>query len=224
MLEWLPLEGTMKIWSDSFADGARIPEKNAFGKHDPKSHIALSQNLSPHIAWDDLPRGTMSLVLVCHDPDVPSRPDDVNKEGRTVPASLKRIDFHHWMLVDIKPDAPPLAEGEFGSGITPRGKSGPHAPRGYRHGINDYTAWFEGDKEMAGKYFGWDGPCPPWNDEIEHHYVFTLYALDVDAAPVQGEFRGPDLRKAIERHTLGSASITGIYAINPKAKPHDGGH
>ena len=33
-----------------------------------------------------------------------------------------------------------------------------------------------------------------------------------------------DVKKAIERHTLGSASITGIYAINPKAKPHAGSH
>lgn len=30
----------------------------------------------------------MSVVIICHDPDVPSKPDDVNKEGRTIPASL----------------------------------------------------------------------------------------------------------------------------------------
>ena len=34
---------------------------------------------------------------------------------------------------------------------------------------------------MSGDYFGYDGPCPPWNDSIVHHYVFTVYALDVDA-------------------------------------------
>ena len=55
-------------------------------------------------------------------------------------------------------------------------------PRGARQGINDYTGWFAGDKDMAGNYFGYDGPCPPWNDEIPHRYVFTLYALDVAAA------------------------------------------
>ena len=39
--------------------------------------------------------------------------------------------------------------------------------------------WFASDKDMAGDYHGYDGPCPPWNDEIPHRYVFTVYALDV---------------------------------------------
>ena len=30
-----------------------------------------------------------------------------------------------------------------------------------RHGISDCTAWFAGDKDMAGDYHGYDGPCPP---------------------------------------------------------------
>ena len=34
-------------------------------------------------------------------------------------------------------------------------------------------------RTWRGNYFGYDGPCPPWNDAIPHHYVFTLYALDV---------------------------------------------
>ena len=126
-----------------------------------------------------MPPGTQSLALVCHDPDVPSRGDDVNQEGRVVPASLPRVDFFHWVLVDLPPDTPPIARGEFSDGVTARGKPGPHAPRGARQGINDYTGWFAGDKDMAGNYFGYDGPCPPWNDAIPHRYVFTLYALDV---------------------------------------------
>ena len=65
-------------------------------------------------------------------------------------------------------------------------RPGPHAPRGARQGINDYTGWFAGDKDMAGNYFGYDGPCPPWNDEIPHRYVFTLYALDVPRLDVGG--------------------------------------
>ena len=35
---------------------------------------------------------------------------------------------------------------------------------------------------MFGDYYGYDGPCPPWNDELVHRYVFTLYALDVAQA------------------------------------------
>jgi phosphatidylethanolamine-binding protein (PEBP) family uncharacterized protein len=40
--------------------------------------------------------GTKSFAIVCHDPDVPSKGDDVNQEGRAVPRSLARVDFFHW--------------------------------------------------------------------------------------------------------------------------------
>ena len=143
--------------------------------------MKLSANRNPDLRWSALPAGTRSLVVLCHDPDVPSRGDDVNKEGREVPASLPRVDFFHWVLIDLRPDAPPIERGEFSDGVTARGKPGPHAPRDARQGINDYTGWFAGDKDMAGNYFGYDGPCPPWNDELPHRYVFTLYALDVAA-------------------------------------------
>ena len=99
--------------------------------------------------------------------------------------------------------------------MTPRGKSGPQGPRGTRQGINDYAVWFAGDKDMTGDYFGYDGPCPPWNDSIVHHYVFTLYALDVERCPVPSKFRGGDLVKAIQRHVLGKAVLTGLYSLNP---------
>ena len=43
----------------------------------------------------------------------------------------------------------------------------------------DYTGWFADDPQMSGQYFGYDGPFPPFNDSLVHHYVFTLYALNV---------------------------------------------
>ncbi len=208
----------MKLWSDNFADGDPIPVTNAFGKHHPEQHVELSDNANPHLAWSDAPAGTRSFVLVCHDRDVPSKPDDVNKEGHTVPADLPRVDFHHWVLVDIPASATSIAEGAHAKGITARGKSGPGAPGGMRHGVNDYTGWFAGDADMAGTYYGYDGPCPPWNDSIVHHYTFTLYALDVDRCPAEGELRGPDVKKAIEGHVLAEASLMGTYAINPRAE------
>jgi hypothetical protein len=71
---------------------------------------------------------------------------------------------------------------------------------------------------MGGDYYGYDGPCPPWNDSIPHHYVFTLYALDVARCPVEGRFTGPDVRKAIEGHVLARAEVTGRYTLNPAVK------
>jgi Raf kinase inhibitor-like YbhB/YbcL family protein len=207
----------MKLTSQSFTDGARIPERCAFGKQDPTSHVALSDNKNPQLAWSGVPQGTKSLVLMCHDPDVPSRPDDVNQEGKTVPASLPRVDFTHWVLVDLPPAVESIAEGAFSSGVTPRGKQGPEGgPQGTRQGLNNYTQWFEGDKDMAGQYFGYDGPCPPWNDALLHHYHFTLYALDVERCPVSGAFTRADVLEAMRGHVLDSASIVGTYTLNPK--------
>ena len=205
----------MKLTTTAFPDHGAIPAEFAFGAIDAATHVRLAGNRNPDFAWSDLPPETLSLAIVCHDPDVPSRGDDVNQEGRVVPASLPRVDFFHWLLIDLPADTASIARGEFSDGVTARGKAGPHAPRGARQGLNDYTGWFAGDKDMAGNYFGYDGPCPPWNDAIPHRYVFTLYALDVPRLPVEGVFTGPDVRKAMAGHILAEASLTGRYTLNP---------
>lgn len=206
----------MKIWSDSFKDGEKIPVSLAFCKPDASIHAAPSDNKNPHLAWSDLPENTRSLVLICHDYDVPSKGDDVNQEGKTVPADLPRVNFFHWVLIDLPADKKAVFEGEFSTGITPKGKRGPESLYGARQGVNDYTAWFAGDAEMAGDYYGYDGPCPPWNDAIPHHYVFTLYAVDTDKLPVSGRFTGQDVLSALKGHVLDQASITGVYSLNPQ--------
>jgi len=205
----------MKLWSESFEHEAPIPEAFAFGKRDAAGQIALAGNRSPHLAWSELPAGTRSLVLLCHDPDVPSRPDDVNQPGRRVPRDLPRVAFFHWSLLDIDPHTPSLPEGALSSGVTPRGKPGPDVPGhgGLRQGVNDYTGWFAGDPEMAGTYFGYDGPCPPWNDTLVHHYHFTLYALDVPRCPVGSDLSGAAIRAALAPHVLASATLMGTYTI-----------
>jgi phosphatidylethanolamine-binding protein (PEBP) family uncharacterized protein len=118
--------------------------------------------------------------------------------------------------LDIPPSAHEIAEGRHSDGVTPRGKSGPAAPDGMRHGINDYSGWFAGDAEMGGDYFGYDGPCPPWNDSIPHHYVFTLYALDVARPVIDGALTGAAARQALEGHVLAEARLTGTYSLNPR--------
>ncbi len=208
----------MQLTTTAFPDLGAIPGEFAFAVIDTAAHVRLSDNRNPDLAWSDLPAGTLSLALICHDPDVPSRGDDVNKEGREVPADLPRVDFFHWVLIDLAPDSPGIARGEHSAGVTARGKPGPQAPLNARHGLNDYTGWFAGDPEMAGDYHGYDGPCPPWNDTIVHRYVFTLYALDVPRLDVSTRFTGPDVRDAMTGHVLGQASVTGRYALNPSVR------
>lgn len=207
----------MKLWSESFKDGEAIPGEYAFCVIDPASHVAMSSNKNPHLAWSDLPADTKSLALVCHDRDVPSRGDDVNQEGKSVPADLPRVDFFHWTLIDLPADMKSIAAGQYSNEVTARGKNGPDIGDGRpgRHGINDYTGWFAGDANMAGEYYGYDGPCPPWNDSIQHHYVFTLFALDIERIPVDGKFTGQQVRDAIHGHVLAEASIVGTYTLNP---------
>ena len=208
----------MQLTSPSFADGAPIPGEFAFAVPHPEHHVQLSDNRNPALNWSDVPAGTRSFAVVCVDPDVPSRGDDVNQVGRSVPASLPRVDFYHWTLFDLPADTRQIAAGAFSAGVTPKGKAGPAAPLGGRQGINNYTEWFAGDGDMAGDYYGYDGPCPPWNDEIVHHYVFTVYALSVDSLPISGRLSGPDVLAEIARHTLGSASLTGTYTLNPSLR------
>ena len=208
----------MQFASASFGHNYPIPSEYAFCAPDRTTRVKLSQNCNPHLTWSQLPAGTKSLALICRDYDVPSKPDDVNQDGRTIPASLPRVDFYHWVLVDIDPQWGMIKAGEFSSGVTPRGKPGPEGPRATRQGINDYTMWFANDKDMSGNYFGYDGPCPPWNDTIPHHYVFTLYALDVEKCPVSGIFKAQDVLAAIEGHVLDKAAFTGVYSLNPNVR------
>jgi hypothetical protein len=209
----------MKLWSDGLDPGGPIPARYALGRPDPTSHVTFSDNVSPPLAWSTPPRGTRSLALVCVDADAPSRRDDANQEDRDVPADLPRVPFFHWVLADLPPDARHLGEGEFASGVVPRGKRGPlGGPRGTRQGLNDYTGWFGGDPAMEGDYFGYDGPCPPWNDSIVHHYTFTMYALDVPHLPAWGPFTGSEALAALRGRVLAQASLVGTYAINPRAR------
>ncbi len=207
----------MKLHSHSFADGARIPGEFAFAVIDPKHHVALSANRNPHLSWSEVPAGTRSFVLLCVDPDVPSQGDDVNQEGRTVSADLPRVDFFHWTVLDLPAELREIAAGSHCQGVTTRGKPGPR-PAGehaWRHGLNDYTGWFANDHDMNGDYYGYDGPCPPWNDARMHRYVFTVYALDVPSLSMDGPITGPAVRAAMAAHVLDQASLTGTYTLNP---------
>lgn len=213
----------MRLWSDSFRDGGAIPPELAFGAIDPATHMRFAANRNPHLAWDEVPHGTESLALFCIDVDVPTVGTDVNREGHEVAEDLPRTEFFHWVLVDIPVAIRSLAEGRFSDMVTPRGKGGPDVPflvkngseHQLRQGLNDYTGWFATDPDMAGEYYGYDGPCPPWNDQRIHHYVFRLYALDVARFPLEGTFTGQEARAALRGHILDEAQVIGAYSLHP---------
>lgn len=206
----------MRLWSNSWINGERIPPRCAAGRPDAAGGATFSDNLNPHLAWSEVPAGTQSLALICHDFDVPSKGDDVNQPGREVPADLPRVDFFHWVMVELPPTLTEIAEGEFSRGFTARGKSGPATLHGARHGLNDFTGWFAGDAERAGNYYGYDGPFPPFNDSLIHHYVFTVYALAIARVPVTGAFTGAQVRQAIHPHVLAEATHSGTYTLNQR--------
>lgn len=208
----------MHIRSDSMRPYHHVDPRLAFAMFDAKTHVRLAGNRNPHLAWSAPPEGTRSFALLCYDPEVPTEGSKVNQEGVTVPLDLPRADFFHWVLVDLPPSLREIAEGSHSDGVTPRGKALGASPSGGVQGINDYTGWFSGDPEMKGDYGGYDGPCPPWNDERVHAYNFVIYALDIDSLGLSGAFSGHDARRAMAGHVLAEARIVGLYAINPSAK------
>lgn len=204
----------MQLRSDSFQNGAPIPAEFAFGK--PGDPVALSDNRSPHLAWSGVPQGTRSFVILCVDPDVPSRGDDVNQADREVPSDLPRVEFVHWVMVDVPAECGELAAGACSDGVVAGGKREPIGPPGAKQGLNDFTGWFAGDDQMRGDYHGYDGPCPPWNDSIVHHYHFQVYALDVATLGLDGRFTLADARAAMDGHVLAEAEWIGTYSLNPR--------
>jgi hypothetical protein len=185
-----------------------IPTDYAFCVPNAQSHTTAGANKNPAITWSKGPAGIQSYATIIVDTDVPTVFDDANKEGRTIAKSLKRRNFYHMVLVDIPASKTALASGADSAGITAKGKPPGPTPNGLR-GVNDYSS------ETAGNYGGYDGPCPPWNDEILHHYHFIVYALDVPSLGLTGNFTGADAQAAIAKHVLAKGEIVGTYAQNP---------
>ena len=205
----------MKLFSNSFENGSRIPDKFCFCVPDFEGTIKMGLNINPHLAWSDAPETTKSFALICYDPDVPASGELVNDVNKVVPVEFPRFDFFHWVVSDIPANLNEIAEGIDSNGITPRGKKTGLNAIG-NAGINDYTNWFANDESMSGFYGAYDGPCPPFNDERLHHYIFKVFALDVESVSLEGNYAGADLLKAIDGHVIDSAEITVTYTLNKK--------
>ncbi len=73
---------SMKLESTAFAANALIPSK----------YTCDGENISPPLAWNDLPTGTQSIALIVDDPDAPQRT------------------FVHWVVYDIPATVSQLPE------------------------------------------------------------------------------------------------------------------
>ena len=193
----------MKLTSTSFEHRGPIPARCAYAH--PGTELALAPNLNPQLAWEVPPPGTRSFALLCVDPDVPVRFDDANQPGRTVSADMPRRDFVHWVLLDIPSELCELAEGSCARASGGKGKSDPPGPHGTVQGVNDYGPG----------YLGYDGPCPPWNDERVHRYFFRLFALDVASLGLDRSCSAAQALRAMQGHVLAETAVHGTYTRNP---------
>ena len=203
----------MRLWSDSFDNATPIPSEFAMGQA-----AGFAGNRNPHLAWDEVPRGTKSFALLCIDPDAPTVPETVGRDDLEIPVEQPRGDFIHWTMIDIAADLPAIAAGSCSDGITAKGKRNPPGPPGSRQGLNGYTGWFAGDADMGGDYSGYDGPYPPFNDLRAHRYFFRLFALDVEKLPVPERFTASDVFRVMHGHVLGEALVHGTYSLNAKIR------
>jgi Raf kinase inhibitor-like YbhB/YbcL family protein len=208
----------MKLHSTSFIKGQNLPDQFAFCKPDAKTHVTFSENRNPHLAWDEVPSDTQSFVLMCVDADVPSRADDLFKEDREIPADLPRVEFTHWVMIDISADVREIAESACSEQVSARGKINPKGPLGARQGLNDYTGWFAQDENMRGDYVGYDGPCPPWNDALIHRYHFRLFALKTKRLIVPDRFSSADVFRAMHGQIVAEASTYAQYTLNQRLR------
>ena len=93
------------LTSDAFVDGGAMPRRLT----------CEGEDRSPPLAWDSLPDGTESLVLIVDDPDAPD------------PAAPRMV-WDHWVLYNIPPGC---------SGL-PEGVSAAELPKGTGEGINSW--------------------------------------------------------------------------------------
>lgn len=179
------------------------PIPKEFAKAVPAANgkgFAPAPNIRPAMRWSEGPEGTQSYAILMVDPDVPHKFDDANQDGKTLPKDMPRMDFFHWLQANIPTDITALAEGP--AGPVELGVSGQ----------NSY-----GDSGTNGGV-GYDGPCPPWNDERLHHYHFIVYALDTDVLDLDEGFSGEEFRAAIDGHVLAQGEVIGSYTTNTQLR------
>jgi Raf kinase inhibitor-like YbhB/YbcL family protein len=202
----------MNLTSLSFSDGEPMPEKYAALKNDGPQATQPAENVNPSFSWSDAPAGTQSFVLICRDPDVPADRSQANQAGTIIAEDAPRTTIHHWIVVDIPASQADLDEGDYSL------EDAANAGTAGRCGVSDIRKRSTAGAPQASDA-RYDGPAPPWNDKRLHHYEFTLYALSVPTLPLTFPFYADDVMAAMEGRVLASASMSGVYTLNPDLAP-----
>ena len=97
----------------------------------PRNYTGEGDDVSPPLSWSNVPEGTRSFALICHDPDAPL----VTPGG---------YGFVHWVVYNISGSVRQFLEDEksYTSGVNSFGRDGyggPIPPEG--HGIHHYFFW-----------------------------------------------------------------------------------
>jgi Raf kinase inhibitor-like YbhB/YbcL family protein len=206
-------ESTLSVRIEGLDASGRFADSAAFcpPRNGPK-------DVSPGVSWSPGPEGTRSYALLMTDPDVPQDFSLINKPGTTIPANAPRTSVFHWVLADIPAGIASLAWGAESEGLVSGGKPVGPTPHGLR-GANVYTSFLATTDGMAGTYGGYDGPCPPANDQRIHHYTLKVVALDVATLGLSGAFDGQAVEKAIAGHVLASGEAVATYTLNSSLAP-----
>ena len=152
------------------------------------------ENISPELSWSGVPAGAKSFALTMYDPDALTHWLHRAKSLALAvydPDASTRSGWLHWVIVNIPGNVTSLPKdaGNVRGGLAPTGS------------IQSRTSFGPG---------GWGGPCPPQGDK-PHHYVFTLYALDLDKLPVNEDTSATTVGFNLHYHAVGKATLTGTY-------------
>jgi hypothetical protein len=211
------LAANLNVQVDSLVNGGSVAPQYTFCVPAATGHVTRGPDKNPRISWSAGPAGTQSYAVIVTDTDGPSVRSDMNQEGKTVAADLPRLTSYHWVLVDIPANVTEIPEGADADGAVPHGKPQTPAKFGVR-GVNVFTNVFAANPQMNGNYFGYDGPCPPWNDGLAHRYHFRVYALNVPSLNLSGPFDGNAAISAMFGHILAVGEVNGSYSLNPAVK------
>jgi Raf kinase inhibitor-like YbhB/YbcL family protein len=195
---------SLKVTIDGIDAQGFIEPQHAYCIHAENGPSEPGQNINVGVHWTAGPAETQSYALIAVDEDVPVDFSFANKNDRTIVAAQPRRPFYHWVMVNIPANITtiPVAADSKDKSVKPIGATA----YGIR-GINDFTSTTE-------IHAGYDGPCPPWNDERIHHYHFKLFALSTASIGDIGNLRGAQVMDMIKPYVLASGEVTGKYTLN----------